>query len=206
MILLMGGLKRGGPKEWESIRQLQEKTNAKIYVSNYENWGSAPFDYEFFTTPKNNNLNIFNDPNSWYECKNKYPRYYYQWEHLLNCYTQIKKSLNSDDIIYKIRNDFFYKDFPIILPKENTVHVPKKEYHAALEFDIKTVCNDQIVCMKKDVADIYFELPYYQPKDPNIAINHRKGKIPLKEIGIEGVLNKYLKDNNIKIETFDFRY
>jgi len=203
MIFVLGGQKRGDSQTWNSIAELQRLSGAKIYVSGYEHWGKLPFEYTWFDTPTEIAHNIFSDENSWYKHKDKYPRYYHQWRHLSYCYDNIKPDFN--EIIYKIRNDYNYSGFPLQDIEPNTIHVPRKEHHAAREFPIDIVCNDQILGMDKPTADKYFNLPNYIPETPDkILKTFNRNK--LCDTGIEAILRDYMYFHNINLKTFVFRY
>tara|TARA_R110000822_G_scaffold275752_1_gene397846 strand:+ start:504 stop:1118 length:615 start_codon:yes stop_codon:yes gene_type:complete len=204
MIFVLGGQKRGNTVTWNSIAELQRLTEAKIYVSGYEHWGVLPFEYTWFDTPTEIVYNIFNDANSWYKNEDKYPRYYLQWRHLAHCYNSITPT--SNEIIYKIRNDYNYSRFPLQDIEPNTIHVPEKEHHASRLFWPDVICNDQILGMDKPTADKYFDLPNYIPETPDKMLNIPKGRMKLSDIGIEAVLRDYMYHHNINLKTFFFRY
>lgn len=200
--ILLGGELRGNDETWQCIKKLSEHLNAKIYVSSDEKWKDMPFEFSWIKTSEPQK-NIFSKE-SWYLHNDK-ERYYHQWRHLNSCYNFVKNDLTNDDIIIKIRNDLVFDIFDVynIL---NFVVCPEKEFHSGRNFDKNSVCNDQILFMNKQVADIYFNLMYGKNFDPEKNINHVKGNIKLKNIGIESVIREHLRNNNIDIKTFKLNY
>ena len=200
--ILLGGLLRGNDRTWQCIKKLSEHLNAKIYVSSDERWENMPFKFSWIETPVPQK-NIFSEE-SWYLNRHKKADYH-QWRHLNSCYNFIKNDLTNDDIIIKLRNDLVFDIFDVYnVP--NSVVCPEKEFHNSQNFDKNSVCNDQILFMNKEVANVYFNLIYDKNFDPEKIINHPMGPIELRNVGIESVIREHLRNNNIDIKTFKLNY
>ena len=204
--ILLGGLFRGNDKTWQCIKKLSEYLNAKIYVSSDEKWENMPFKFSWVKTsvPQKEALgNIFSKESCYlHEDKEKY---YHQWRHLNSCYNFLKNDLTNDDIVIKLRNDLIFDIFDVYnIP--NSVVCPEKEFHSWWNFDKNWGCNDQILFMNKQVANIYFNLIYCKNLDSEKIINTCIGKLKLKQGGIESIIREYLRDNNIDIKTFKLNY
>lgn len=196
--IILGGILRGSAECHLQLAQIQEQLNAKIYVSSYEIWGNMPFEYEFVYTPMPTALKdmCFN-----YNTHQHANKYIIQWSHLNNCYRSFADVFDNS-VIIKYRNDLYITDdinYTIDIFKNQPysdldLFTPAIEFHEERPFDINKVCNDQIYCMSTIVANKIFELPY------NLRLFYPH------KYSIEESLNQYIKQEQLKINTFSLNY
>lgn len=197
--IILGGEWRGNESSWDSLKKFKDYHSANVYVSapNQEEW-QLPF--SFYSVGSNRlDDTIFNQSTHPHK-----ERYIWQWSSLYKAYTYFNNmyKFDDEDIIVKLRNDLVYKPFNLKAEKD-TIHTPAKEYHAAGEFFINLVCNDQIIYGYNSVMKKYFNLPYhYTYTDRNPSAVQKYGDV----LGIEEMLRNYLYQQDIKLETFHLNY
>jgi hypothetical protein len=191
--VILGGLLRGNTYNWSKLQELFSLLSAEVYVSSYTKWEDIPFEYHYTQTKSFLNPTCFSQGHHFHST-----RYEEQWESLYTCYSTFSPSFEEDDIIFKLRNDICLESsLDILLElqiKDNYIYTPNTEFHMDCPFDTNIVCNDQFYISKKSVADKIFNLPYNFIFDSN------------KDLGIEAILRDYISQQNITLETFEFKY
>lgn len=191
--VILGGLLRGNPYNWSKLQELFSLLSAEVYVSSYTKWEDIPFEYHYTQTKPFLNPTCFSQGHHFHST-----RYEKQWESLYTCYSTFSPSFEEDDIIFKLRNDICLESsLDILLElqiKDNYIYTPNTEFHMDCPFDINIVCNDQFYIFKKPVADKIFNLPY------NFIFSSNK------DLSIEAILRDYISQQNITLETFEFKY
>jgi hypothetical protein len=191
--VILGGHLRGNINNWNKLQELFSLLSAEVYVSSYTEWKEVPFEYHYTETKPFSNPTCFSQGSHGHSS-----RYEAQWESLYTCYSTFSPLFSKDDIIFKLRNDI-YLDSPLdalleLQIKDNHLYAPSVEFHMDCPFDVDVVCNDQFYIFKKPVADKIFNLPYDFVFDSDT------------NLGIEAILRNYMSQQNITLETFEFKY
>lgn len=191
--IILGGPLRGNTHNWNKLQDLFSLLSAEVYVASYTKQENTPFKYHYTQTKSFVDSTCFSQLNHFHTTK-----YKEQWESLYTCYFTFSPSFSEDDIIFKLRNDICLESsLDILLElqiKDNYIYTPNTEFHMNCPFDVNIVCNDQFYIFKKSVADKIFNLPY------NFIVGSNK------DLGIEAILRDYISQQNINLETFEFKY
>ncbi len=197
--VILGGLWRGTPESWNSLKVFCAHHNAEVYTSfpESEHWG-LPFRFNSTNTTILEGT-VFEQTTHPHK-----QRYIEQWSSLWNAYNFFndKFGFADDDIIVKLRNDLVYEPFELEA-KPNTIHVPDKGWHEPIPFNSEILCNDQILYGYNNVMKTYFNLPYeYKWGWRHEQAGLRYGS----EISIEEMIRTHLYQNNINLQTFKLNY
>jgi hypothetical protein len=191
--VILGGQLRGNINNWNKLQEFFSLLSAEVYVSSYTEWKEVPFKHHYTETKSFLNPTCFT-----YLTHPHSGRYEEQWKSLYTCYSTFSPLFEEDDIIFKLRNDIYLESpLDILLElqiKDNCLYTPNTEFHMDCPFDTNIVCNDQFYIFKKSVADKIFNLPYNFIFDSD------------KNIDIESILRNYISQQNINLETFEFKY
>jgi hypothetical protein len=128
----------------------------------------------------------------------------YSYQYFL--YSYIFKKLNTDyDLYLKYRSDIFSdNEFPVNQLLADHINMPAIEGHCDSPFDPNRLLNDQIWIgnykIMNSIMNIYDNLKLH-----NIHNLNEKHKYST-PYGIEGIIQEYVFDNNIKLNLFDYRY
>lgn len=193
--IILAGQYRGNEKSFGCIQHLICLLNAKIYVGSSEKW-DVPFEHEWIHTPK---LSILSNSTH----KDNY-KYVEQWSGLYGCWRGFRDQFGEEDTIIKFRNDIIFNELELPVIDYKMIYVPSIEgVHMSVKFDDKAVCNDQVVCGKKEIMDTYFNFPFKYDFNQNcLPPYYSFGN----HMGIEALLRNYLYQQNIELKTFEFTY
>lgn len=185
--VILAGKFRGNSHGWESLFNLIDADDIRVYAGSPTPWQDFSIPHKFVSTHLEET--IFHQSTHIHQ-----QNYISQWSSLRLTYEAFKHEMKETDIVIKARNDLLI-DGPFSGHIEpNTIYVPAQEFHMNVPFDIERVCNDQILLGYKPVMDTYFKLSKLYTWDGQY------------DDGIEAVLRKYLRQQNIQIKTFELNY
>jgi hypothetical protein len=185
--LIVAGEFRGNSVGWNSVVNMIDD-EVLVYAGGPSPWHDFSIPHRFVHTTIEHN--IFSE--STHVHKN---RYIQQWSSLRQTYESFSNQFNETDVVIKARNDILVEGKFTDKIEPRTIYVPEIEFHMPNQpFDIDVVCNDQILIGLKPTMDIYFQF------SKQYIWNNNQND------GIEAVLRDYLRQQDIRIQTFTLPY
>lgn len=218
--ILFAGLARGTWENWETLKRTIDKYDAEIYAGSQEIELWRPFFKELgkenlfeTNTCQTHTLTDTVINESTHHVKKQT---ILQWSNLYLTYKHFEDRFEEDDIIIKLRNDWYLEEtLPLDSIEFGNLYVPARETHSQFDFDPNILMNDQIVLGRKGAMKVYFEYPYrfrypkesYEIPSPHHGVCNGLVSHPMHtSCGIEILLREYIRKENIGLKTFRLNY